>query len=130
MKTATQAINDSGLNATLVRAIVRTVGLDSLSDIANYGADGGYPGLTWTSDTVAFYKRHKKAILQLAENMADDLGEDLLKMIANFGCLRQYKLTTSEVAKALYGRCDQWSDTVQNAMTWFAAEEVARAFED
>ncbi len=129
MKTITEAAENSGMDEKLIRAIVRTVGMDYMEDICNHGADAGYPGITYYRDTVAFYKRHKAAILELAKTMADDQGEDILAMIAGFGCLKAYKLGGWEIAAGLNGR-GEMADIIQNAMTWFAAEEAARALCD
>lgn len=129
MKTTSQVIADSNISPTLIRAVVRTVGRESIIDLARHGADAGFSGLTYTRDCVAFYKRHKKAILALAEDMASDLGQDMLEMIARFNCLRDYNLSPYEVARAIDGKGED-ADTVQNALAWFAAEEVARSFDE
>jgi hypothetical protein len=128
-------IENSNIPASLIRAVSRQMGsweyfTDSAEDICNHGADGGVSGFTWYSDTVKFYRRNRKAILALAESMADDLGEDLLTMAASFNCLRQYKLTNNEIAQALYMSKGEWVDYVQNAMAWFALEECARSYCD
>jgi hypothetical protein len=128
MKTTKQVIADSGLPPVLVRAVVRTVGKDYLDDLMNHGASGGFPGITYYRDTLKFYKAHKRDILSVAANMADELGEDMLVMISRFNCLKDEKLSTYEVAQALGGRGDNVA-SVRNAMCWFACEEVARAFE-
>lgn len=44
-------------DAKMVRKIVRTVGKESLADVARYGASGGVSGFTYYSDTVAFFKK-------------------------------------------------------------------------
>ena len=130
MKTTKEVIADSGIPARLVNAVIRQLGgRDSLGDIANHGIDGGYAGFTWHSDTCAFYKRNKAEILELAENLAEDMGEDMFTMIAGFGCLRDSKLRPTEIMDGLNGR-GEMAVQIQNAMAWLAAEEVARAFED
>ena len=64
----------------------------------------------------------------LAEDMADDLGEDVLSMIKGFNCLKDYELTNSQIGKVLYGKFSNSEHNVyiMNALSWFALEEVAR----
>jgi hypothetical protein len=128
-------IESSNIPASLIRAVSRQLGgweyfTDSAEDIRNHGADGGWNGFIWYDDTKKFYRRNRKAILQLAEQLADDIGEDLLSMVASFNCLKCYKLTQNEVAQALYLSKGEWVDSVQNAMAWFALEETARSYCD
>ena len=128
-------IESSSIPASLIRAVSRQMGsweyfTESAEDIQNHGADGGWNGFIWYDDTKKLYRRNRKAILQLAEQMADDLGEDLLSMVASFNCLKCYKLTNNEVAQALYMSKGEWVDSVQNAMAWFALEEIARSYCD
>jgi hypothetical protein len=128
-------IENSNTPASLIRAVSRQIGgwesfTESAEDIHNHGADGGVSGFTWYSDTTKFYRRNRKAILALAESMADDIGEDLLSMVASFNCLRTDKLTQNEIAQALYMSKGEWVDVVQNAMAWFALEECARSYCD
>ena len=128
-------IANSHISASLIRAVSRQIGgweylTQSAQDIQNHGADGGWHGFTWYDDTKKFYRRNRKAILELAEQLTDDLGEDLLSMVASFNCLKSDKLTQNEVAQALYLSKGDMVDQVQNAMAWFALEEVARSYCD
>ena len=129
MKTVKRVASESGIDPKLVRAVVLTVGKDYMEDLMNHGAGAGFPGITYYRDTCAFYKRHKAAIIALAENMAADLGEDMLTMIAGFNCLKDSNLSAWEIAQGMEGR-GEMADIIQNALTWFAAEEVARAFDE
>jgi hypothetical protein len=110
----------------LTRAVLRRVDRESLEDVVRHGASGGFGGFTYYADTLAFYKAHKGDILAMAEAMASDLGEDMLAMIAGFGCLRNDKLSATEIGEALYSGRGECAQTVRNAMSWFALEEVAR----
>lgn len=119
------------MNKTLKNAVIRRVGKDSLRDVYNHGADAGYPGFTYYTDTCKFFRTHKKAIIELAEEIAGDAGENFLDMIKGFRALNG-DYTTSEIAQVLYG---PWKDTdhhtaVGNIMAWFALEEVAREVYD
>jgi len=140
MKTLKETIaNNPNIAPALIRAVAQSVGVDYLEDLARHGAAGGFPGITYTRDTVAFFKKHRKSIAALVESMADDFGEDPLSFVAGFQCLagergrapkpealREY---FPSVARCLYGgRLTEDDDTVANALCWFACEEVARAF--
>lgn len=140
MKTTTEkqttvqhASKRSGISETLIRAVIRKTGRENLSDIARHGVDGGFAGFTYYTDTVKFFKSHRTAIMELAEEMASQLGEDCIEMIRNFRCLQSHgkpTCTATEIAEALYRGKGEMATQVQNAMAWFAAEEVARAFDD
>lgn len=141
MKNLKTVVNERPEYEKLIRAVVRNIGIDSVEDVNNHGIDGGFNGFIYTRDTVQFFRRHRADILALAKDSAEQLGEDVLSMIASFGCLSdsgrhggkpQYSPT--EIAAAIYGRPqsleDGESDMILNALAWFAAEEVCRMFED
>lgn len=113
----------------LVKAVIKQLGDTTyFDDVSNHGAGGGFPGFTYYDDTVAFFRKNKKEIVELAENMANDLGEDVTNMIKGFNCLKDLELTNSQIGKVLYGRfSDSGNNTIiMNALSWFALEEVAR----
>jgi hypothetical protein len=130
-------IKASNIPARLIRAVVRQHGGDwdyfceHASDVSRYGADSGWPGFTYYSDTMPFFRRNRQSILEMAEQMADDVGyPGMLAMIASFGCLKDCKFSQDEIAKALYTSKGEHTDGIQNAMAWFALEEVARSYCD
>lgn len=132
MKTIKQVCEESNVPSRLVRAVIKQLGggkeaIETLGDVYHYGADGGFPGFVYYNDTQKFYRRHRAAIVELAEEMASELSENVIEMIKNFGCLRS-GITTESIAKALYGNVDD--PEVPNALAWFTLEEVARAFYD
>jgi hypothetical protein len=130
MKTIAQASEDSGISTTLIRSAIRQLGgKESLPDVMNGGADGGFHGFTWYSDTVPFYKRHRKEINQRVIELADDLGEDPVKMLKGWRCLDGEK--AAHIGQVLYGAQLREAHTqVANGLAWFALEEVARAMCD
>ena len=82
-----------------------------LEDIANHGADAGYPWLTYTRDTVALWDKYKDEIWELANNESESMGcTNVAEMIAGF---HRADMLTSY-------------DTFANLMVWFAAETYAR----
>lgn len=132
MKTIKSFTEQSRINEAVIRAVVRKCGgwqsfKEMATDVANHGANGGFSGFIYYSDTVPFATRNKKLIIQMAKDMADDLGENVYQMIANFNCLG---LQDWEVAEALYQRTSPERTNVLNALAWFALEEVARSYDD
>lgn len=131
MKTTTQVIKESNIPPRLVRAVIRQLGgKDSLPDIASYGIAGGFHGFIYYVDTVAFFRRNRKEIVSLLESVADDLGDDVINMVRSFGCFRNDPPTVTEIGRGIYGLVSVDNPWIPNALAWFAAEEVARAFCD
>jgi hypothetical protein len=137
MKTKTQVIKERPEYKTLINAVINNIGMDSVEDVINHGIDGGFHGFVYHTETIAFYKKHKKIINKMALEMASELGENILEMIGGFNCLKYYdhktgKWTESEgqdaIGKTFYG--NDLDTQVANALAWFAAEEVCRMFED
>jgi hypothetical protein len=60
----------------------------NLANCAKHGADGGFPGFTCYSDTLAFFRRNRKDIIKNLELMAEELGEDIISMVQHFGVFR------------------------------------------
>lgn len=133
MTTLKSFIKHSHINPKLIRAVVRQCGgWDSFKemavDVANHGADAGWSGFTYYTDTVAFTKRNKADILEMAKEMAESIGEgNMFDLIAGFNCL---KILPEEAAEAIYNSKSDAKDTVYNALAWFALEEVSRSYVD
>jgi hypothetical protein len=83
---------------------------DQLSDIASHGADAGWHGLIYYTDTCKLYQRFKSEIWEMLLEDAESLGQNVFEMIANFGRAKDV------------GSADQF----ENLMTWYAAERIAR----
>ena len=123
---------------TIINAVVNNLNsLDSIEDINNYGIDGGYGNFIYYSDTVKFWRKYRKTITAMLENMADACCIGVLELVQGFNCLgagygknRQNDYTLQDIGKALYGRYNDELDIIYNALAWFTAEEVCRMFED
>ena len=114
-------------NPTLTRAVLARVDRDTLRQVAEHGADAGWAGFSYYSDTCAFYRKHGKAIMQRLAEDAENMGMDWLEVVAGFRCLEGMELTPSQVAQACYGEGDDDVRTqVENALAWYALETVAR----
>ena len=90
------------------------------------GAAAGFTGFIYYSETVSFWRAHRKKIYAHMSELADELGENVLQMVCNFGGLKDYE--TEEIARALYGHYDEELTGIYNVFAWFALEEVANAF--
>lgn len=131
MKTKKQVLKDNSDYKTLINAVINRVGLESVEDINRNGAAGGFNGFIYYSDTHVFAMRHRKSIITMLEQQADDLDEEIVTMVSNFGYFKGQM--GNEDRRDLYsylggGKCEQ-SD-ITNLMAWYAAEEVCRMFEN
>ena len=133
--TLTHLIENSSIPEPLIRAVVRQIGgwssfKESAPDIANHGVDGGFGGFIYYSDTVKFAKRNMGSIRQLAREQAEEFGMGTLEMIQGFACLGD-DYSIDDIGACLYGAGGSEDDTqIYNALTWYAGEEVARAYVD
>lgn len=112
----------------LTRAILRKLNREELADVAKHGADAGWSGFAYYTDTNAFYKAHKADILELAKQCAEDFGREMLVMVQGFRCINagEPDYSLDEIAAALHSNEGDGAETIRNAMAWFALEEVAR----
>ena len=82
-----------------------------LRDIARYGADTGWTGLTWYSDTAKLYNRFKAELWEMLAEDAEASGYSPLAFLANLS------RSADDIATACH---------FENLMTWYAAERTAR----
>ena len=132
MKTIKQVIKENADYKSLINAVINEIGKDSINDVINYGASAGFSGFIYYSDTQKFAMKYRKQIVLMLENLAEDLGEDVVSMVSNFGVFRNSKMDADD-KKDLYkylggGRPEQ--GTITNLMAWFALEEVCRMFNE
>ena len=134
----------------LVEAILNTMGRswkqtrETLRDVAAHGADSGFPGFTYYSDTRRFYIRHRSAINELVKQEAQEFGRTPIDFVAGFRCLQDTTFDDDKgkwvackpdnarmtaISRAIYGARMTWDDEdllIANALAWFALESVAR----
>lgn len=126
--------SNTNINSLLIDAVISQFGgkesfKESAIDVANHGIDGGFGGFIYHTETVKFAEDNKSLIMELAEEQAQEFGNDgALSMIASFNCLNN-DYNQSEIAHAIYGEIEE-STQVLNALAWYAAEEVCRAYAD
>jgi hypothetical protein len=131
-KTLKSFIENSGIDAKLIRAVIRQSGgwsdfQDMAQDIYKHGISGGFGGWIYYTETCQFYAKNQGTIAVLVENWANDSNLSPIDFVAGFHCFSADK---PSVGKTLYGTKRQHDTQVANALAWFAAEEVARSFVD
>jgi len=132
MKTKKQVLKENENMAVLINAVISRIGMNSVSDVNNHGADTGFSGFIYYSETHKFAIRYRKQICVMLENMADDMGEDIIAMVGSFGVFRNFGMDSDD-KKDLYrylsgAKVDQGAIT--NVMAWFALEEVCHYFDN
>lgn len=130
--TQSEFINQARTPAKLTRAVIKQLGgwasfKESAEDICNHGINGGYGGFIYYSDTVPFFTRNRRAIIDLAKEQAADFGQGVLEMIAGFNCFAG-DYTADEIGETLFGRDPDTQ--IANGLAWYAGEEVARCYVD
>lgn len=138
MKTKKEVLTENPQYKRLINAVISNIGMDAVEDVNRHGISGGFGGFIYYNDTCKFFKTYKKDILKMAEEMSQQLGEsDMLGMIQNFNCLssgdyrnRKPNYTQTEIAQAIFSGRGERVTQIQNAMAWFAAEEVCRMFDN
>jgi len=130
MKTKAQTLRDNSEYKTLINAVVNRIGLDSVEDVNCCGIDKGFNMFIYYTDTHSFSMRHRKQILLLIKNTAEQLGyKNMNDMVMGFNCVNNDDDDYQDLCKYVAGSPCQPS-IVTNAMAWFAAEEVCRMFEN
>lgn len=121
-------------NPELAEAVVNQLGgwnefKHSALDIANHSIDGEFSGFTYYEDTVTFAKKNWKYIEKLAQQQADDFGNDsIYEMFVGFRCMQG--LRTGQIVNAIFKKSDDNHTTVMNCLAWYAGEEICREYMD
>ena len=131
--TLTNLIENSNIPATLIRSTVKQFGgwdcfKESAQDVTNHGIDGGFGGFIYHVDTIDFTRRNKKAILEMAEEQAEDFGQGMFEMIMGLNCMKGFG--RDEIAESIHTGEGDDVTTVFNCLAWYAGEEVCHAYSD
>ena len=109
--------------SNLRKAVINQLGgleifKQSFKDITRHGADSGFNGFIYYTDTTAFFKRNRRSILAHLDAICFDIGEDRISVLKSWRCLNH--LTSDEIARGLYegGKSDEVT-AVQNALAFF-----------
>jgi hypothetical protein len=114
----------------LQRAVYHQLGSDNmqefsetLQNVANHGAGGGFSGFTYYGETVDFTRRNRAEIMQQLKEDAEYFGTSVYDMVCSFNCFKGYE--ADEILSALYGGRGDSLTTVYNGLAWYALETVA-----
>ena len=135
-----KVIHDNPEMKKLITGVIDSLGgwndemQGKLADIRNHGIGGGFTGFCYYTETVAFFRKYRTDIMNLATRQAEDLNMGYLEMIQGFNCFRTQTdnkpdYTIEEIAEAIFTRKGDKSDYILNGMAWYAGEEVSRLFE-
>lgn len=130
----TDFIDSVAIPSSLVRSTVRQCGgwdsfKEMAEDVSRHGAGGGFHGFIYYTETVAFARRNKAALLDHIKEQAKEFGEPSpAAFVAAFHCLDGYE--AGEIEAALYTGKGEAATQVYNALAWYALEEVSRAYSD
>jgi len=102
----------------------------NLVDCSKHGADCGFSGFTYYSDTIKFFKKHRQDIVSHMEQTAAECGTNIISMVQNFGIFRNSEMPSVEfVGKALWDcKKNIELDFLYNAFAWYALEEISRTW--
>jgi hypothetical protein len=115
MKTQRRECNHIIIRADTFEAWLKAnLDKDQLHDLAEHGADSGWPGLTYYTDTSHIYETFKEEIWTVVLDIAEDMGESVFEFLNN------------TKAKENVGSPEQF----ECYMVWIVAEEYARRFTD
>jgi hypothetical protein len=119
----------------LQRAVKRQLGsdtmqefLETLQDVSNHGAGGGFSGFTYYGETVDFTRRNRAEIMQQLKEDAECFGTSVADMVCAFNCFKGYE--ADEILSALYGGRGDSVRAVYNGLAWYALETVAHQFDE
>jgi hypothetical protein len=98
----------------------------TLADCAKHGADGGFPGFTYYSDTIFFFRHNRQDIVKNLELLAGELGKDIISMVQHFGVFRYDRPpSASDIGRALWdtGKLKDDLTGLCNVFAWFCLED-------
>lgn len=120
----------SSPNPAIAEAVIKQSGgwesfIESALDVSRYGANCGYSGFIYYSETCGFFDANKKAIVRLLSDTASDFGTNVVDMVASFSCLSDTDKSDIEAILFGFDPSDECAETqVKNALAWFALETV------
>jgi len=107
----------------------RTEFLQILRDVAQHGADGGFSGFIYYTETRAFYLENRALILEQLRDDADSMGADsVIGLVASFRCAADF--SEDEIGRTLYAGADDIDGMLANCLAWYALEACAYALEE
>lgn len=121
-------------NPSLTRDVVKALGglaeaRPRLKDVAEHGADSGFPGFIYYSETCEFFRDNRQVILTMLEEDAEELDLTAEELVASFRGLEGFNRRdlSRAIRQALCGIKDDSpvQTQVENVLAWYALESVA-----
>lgn len=104
----------------------------TLRDVANNGADVGFSGFIYYSETCNFFDDNKDLIFeQLLDDRASMGYNSLTEMLSSFKCFKD--VDTYDMEAFLINSEDESNEeqtTLKNGLAWYALESVAWQLEE
>lgn len=104
----------------------------TLNDIARYGADSGFNGFIYYSDTCKFFDDNKDLIMeQLLEDRINMGYSSLTGMLSSFKCFKD--VDNYNIEAFLIDSDDESNEdqtTLKNGLAWYALESAAWQLEE
>ena len=129
-----QFLQRTSIIDNLCKAVIKQCGgwtafKECAPDVAAHGADSGAASnFIYYTDTVAFAQRNAPLISDLVDEYCNEFGyESHVDMLSRWKCLDGWSV--NEIAQAFYSGRGEAAVQVNNALAWFALEEVCRAYE-
>jgi len=117
----------------LHRAVLRQLGggadaQKSALDAAEHGADGGFHGFIYFTETVKFFERNRKEILARLKENADDQGVTVGDVLGQ--SWRGLVGVSEPLFVLAIGSSHEDYQTVANALAWFALEDCGHVLQN
>jgi len=111
----------------LEQLVKKQLGIDNDIEYSDFvrdfrSADDGHDGFIYYEDTVKFWKKHKKLIMESLKEDADCCETSIVEFVESFRILESTSL--DDIAKALYGQYKEDYDYIYNYLAWYALETV------
>ena len=135
--------NNSGFSGHTVHSVIIALGY-TLKDTNKYfreisgvfnkcsakGANCGFTGFSYPTDTIAFFRKHRKDIVSHMERTATESCIDIITLIQGFGVFcNSEKPAISEVGKALWdSHYNPELNNLYNVFAWYTLEEVSHTW--
>src|SRR3990167_9117961 len=101
MKTKKLVISENTQYKRMITNIHRSIGKEGISDVILHGAACGFSGFVYTSDTTKFFLKHKKNIMDLMFELAENTGCHPYEMVKSFRCLKEVSFSEKEFYDAV-----------------------------
>ena len=125
------------MNQLLQKRVLKQCGVslkEFKANVSDYrDASGGISGFIYYTETHDFAMKNQSLIVELLEDQAEQLGEDVVEMVSNFGIFRRDPIS-KEDKKDLYnflgGNKKITSGPITNVLAWLCVEQLAFEYDN